>query len=167
MSTLPAPNSTTVYEYGWNMNIAEATKAYDVYQTFSISNPVPPELGVELILGRGSSRGTVTLTFSGAWYGAENKFNAAIKPLLDAMPRKAEWNSKQVGTYLDSLVNLAGGSLNVDAPDGHDTFYVKSLTTPTGQPVNAASQRAFMTYVANQGFDTNLVSYPFVYRGFE
>ncbi|KAJ3548899.1 hypothetical protein NMY22_g1086 [Coprinellus aureogranulatus] len=156
MSTLPAPNSTTFYEYGWNMNIADASAAYASYQSFSLSNPVPPELGIELILGRGSSRGTVSLMFSGAWYGAANKFDAAIKPLLDTMPRKAEWNSKTVGTYLDSVVSLAGGSLNVDAPDGHDTFYVKSLTTPTGQPVTAAAQKAFMTYVANQGFDTNL-----------
>ncbi|KAJ3515601.1 hypothetical protein NMY22_g14413 [Coprinellus aureogranulatus] len=156
MSTIPAPNSTTVYEYGWTMNIADASAAYASYQSFSLSNAVPPELGIELIIGRGSSRGTVTLTFYGVWYGAANKFDAAITPLLNAMPRKADWNSKKVGTYLASLVNLAGGSLSVDGPNGHDTSYVKSLTTPTGQPVTAVAQKAFVTYLANQGFDTKL-----------
>ncbi|TEB28279.1 FAD-binding domain-containing protein [Coprinellus micaceus] len=156
--TLPVPNSTTTYEYGWNLNINDATTAFQSYQSFSLSNPTPPELGIELLLAKGSSKGTVTFMLSGVWYGAAGGLDTAIKPLLDIIPQKPVWSNKKVGTYLDSLKSLAGGSLSVTAPDTHDTFYAKSLITPNDstKQVLAPAQKEFMTYLANTGFDSKL-----------
>ena len=160
LSTLPAPNSTTTYEYGWTLNINDATSAFQSYQSFSLSNPTPPELGIELQLARGSARGTVTLMLSGAWYGAAGQFATVIKPLLSTVPQNPHWSKKKVGTYLDSLNSLAGGSVSVSAPDTHDTFYAKSLITPNDsrKQVSALAMRMLMTYLGNTGFDSKLVS---------
>jgi hypothetical protein len=97
---------------------------------------------------------------SGAWYGAAGGLDAAINPLLDIIPQKPLWSNKKVGTYLDSLKSLAGGSLSVTAPDTHDTFYAKSLITPNDskKQVLAPAQKEFMTYLGNTGFDSKLVS---------
>jgi hypothetical protein len=92
----------------------------------------------------------------GAWYGAANTFNATIKPLLDKLP-KPLWTTFDVGDYRNSLKNLAGGSIDTFEPNGHDTFYAKSLITPKNAPLTAQAERAFITYLTNQGFDTDLV----------
>ncbi|TEB26805.1 glucooligosaccharide oxidase [Coprinellus micaceus] len=157
VQTLPKLSSATVYQYGWNLNVAAATSALDVYQQYSLTATIPKELGIEVVLAPGDTRGTVSFMVLGAWYGAANTFNATIKPLLDKLP-KPLWTTFDVGDYRNSLKNLAGGSIDTFEPNGHDTFYAncKSLITPKNAPLTAQAERAFITYLTNQGFDTDL-----------
>ncbi|KAJ3542740.1 hypothetical protein NMY22_g3402 [Coprinellus aureogranulatus] len=155
VQTVSKPDSSTVYQYGWNLDISAATAALDAYQQYSLTADIPKELGVEVVLAPGDSRGTVSFMVSGAWYGAADAFNSTIKPLLDNFP-KPLWSTLDVGDYENSLKNLAGGSLDVSAPNGHDTFYAKSLITPQSAPLTQEAENAFITYIANEGFDTKL-----------
>ncbi|KAJ3548897.1 hypothetical protein NMY22_g1087 [Coprinellus aureogranulatus] len=155
VATLPAPNSTTVFQYGWNLNIQDGCAAFQSFQSFSMLDTTPAELGIQLVLAKGSSRGTITFMVTGVWYGPANGFDAALKPLLDILP-KPSWNNKNVGDYLNSLIQLGEGSISVTAPEPKDTFYAKSLITPESKPLNAEAQKPFITYLAQNGFDAKV-----------
>ena len=79
------------------------------------------------------------------------------------MVPKPQTKKLTVGTYINSVQYLGGlGRLNTTGiPDSTDTFYAKSLMTPTASPISAAAGTAFMTYLANQGFGTSTVRSPF------
>jgi hypothetical protein len=44
------------------------------------------------------------------------------------------------------------------APDDPNTFYTKSLMTPSGAPMSNAAITSFVAYMANQGFSSDTVS---------
>lgn len=70
------------------------------------------------------------MDLAGGWYAPFEQLNTTLKPFFDLMPllRAVSFDT---GDYLHSAINLAGGSLNtMNAPDGTDTFYAKSLMTP-------------------------------------
>ncbi|KAF5342404.1 hypothetical protein D9611_001388 [Ephemerocybe angulata] len=149
--TFEAPASATIYSYNWKLNITAATQALQTYQQFSLSPELPAELGIEVVLIPGDSRGTVGFNIAGGWYKPAAQLNATLKPFLDRMPEPSS-SSFDIGDYLNSAKNLAGGSLDTTAPNGHDTFYAKSLITPERAPMDEKARRAFITYIANEGF---------------
>lgn len=159
VTTYPAPPSSTVFEYSWNLNVADTSKGIAVFQSFAQTN-LSPQFGAEIDLGRGSSLGTVSFTFTGGWYGPARDFNATIAPLLAKMP-KGPKVTLTVGTYLNSVAYLAGGSLDTQSkPDGHDTFYAKSLMTPESSPMSTAALNAFARYLGNEGYTSKTVCFP-------
>jgi len=94
----------------------------------------------------------VTATLLGGWYAPVQGLDATLAPFIRQMPPGPRTNV-QTGTYLGSAVILAGGSLDTKAkPDGHDTFYAKSLMTPERAPISDAAVRAFVEHLANEGF---------------
>lgn len=66
--TLAAPTSAIIYTYRWNLDIDAATEALVNFQAFCNSG-IPKEIGLEINLGKGSSNGTVSFEFHGAFYG--------------------------------------------------------------------------------------------------
>ncbi|KAJ7106238.1 glucooligosaccharide oxidase [Mycena epipterygia] len=155
VQTFPAPKSAIVFEYSWDsLNIATASAAIASFQTFAATN-IPPEFGAELVFGKGSSSGQVSFGLTGAFYGASSAFNATLTPYLKTLPKPSRFTITP-GSYINSVSVLSGTPLNTStAPDGSDTFYTKSLMTPEGSPMSAAAIKAFVTYMATQGFSSN------------
>lgn len=158
VKTFPAPPSATVFQYNWDLSVTDASNGITAFQTFVQTN-IPPEFGAEINLGKGSSSGKVSFTLVGGWYGAASKLNATISPLLAKLPKNPK-TSLNVGTYINSVKALAGSqSLDTStAPDVHDTFYAKSLMTPASSPMSPAAIKAFMNYLAHEGFASTTVS---------
>ncbi|KAJ7121516.1 glucooligosaccharide oxidase [Mycena epipterygia] len=155
VQTFPAPPSAIVLEYIWNdLDISTAADSITSFQTFAATN-VPPELGAELLFTKGSSSGKVNLQLNGAWYGAPELFNATFAPYLNTLPATSSANIFP-GSYIDSVVTLASPQgLNTSAaPDESDTFYTKSLMTPSAAPMSAAAIEAFATYMTTEGFSS-------------
>ncbi|KAJ7241121.1 glucooligosaccharide oxidase [Mycena rebaudengoi] len=155
VQTFPAPPSAIVLKYIWNdLDISTAADSITSFQTFAAMN-VPPELGAELLFTKGSSSGKVNLQLNGAWYGAPELFNATFAPYLNTLPATSSANIFP-GSYIDSVVTLASPQgLNTSAaPDESDTFYTKSLMTPSAAPMSAAAIEAFVTYMTTEGFSS-------------
>jgi len=121
-----------------------------VFQTFVQSN-IPPQFGAEIDLGQGSAPGTVYFSLVGGWYGPKSQLANVLSPLLAQLPKDPEVNLK-TGTYLNSVAVLGEDSL-----DTTDTFYAKSLMTPQSSPMSKKAIKAFMLYLANQGYSSSLV----------
>ncbi|KAF8069865.1 glucooligosaccharide oxidase [Lyophyllum atratum] len=149
--TFPAPPSATVFEYAWNLNASATAKGISAFQSFVQTN-IPPQFGAEINFGKGSGSGFVSFTLTGGWYGPPQDLKAVLAPFLRQMPPKPK-TKLNVGSYLNSVTALAGGSLDTkSAPDTHDTFYVKSLMTPASSPMSKAAILALSRYLAIQGY---------------
>ena len=155
--TFPAPPSATVFEYTWNFNAADAAKAVGAFQDFVQTN-ISQEFAAEIVIGKGSVQGNLSWGLTGGWYGPANQFQSVIAPFLLKVPKPGR-TSLTPGTYINSVQFLGGlGRLNTSSvPDGHDTFYAKSLMTPEASPMSNAARTAFMSYLANDGFTANTV----------
>jgi hypothetical protein len=157
VKTFPAPPSATIFQYGWDMSVTDASNGIATFQSFVQTN-IPPEFGAEINLGRGSASGKVSFQLVGGWYGAANKLDATIAPLLAKLPTNPQ-TSVNPGSYINSVQLLVGGqSLDTTlAPDRNDTFYAKSLMTPESSPMSPAAIQAFISYLANEGFSSTMV----------
>lgn len=156
VKSYPVPTTTISYTYNWNLKASDAAKAISESQRFSQTN-IPKELSLELTFGKGNSAGFVDLTLSGGWYGPISKLDSVLAPYLTKLP-KPEWSNRKVGSYIDVL-SYQGGSGTLDVHhklDVTDTFYVKSLMTPEASPISDKALNAFTTYLAYQGFSSNL-----------
>lgn len=159
--TFAAPVSGTIFSYSWQLSIDDAASAISAYQEFAVSADIPRELGIQAVLSRGEADSTVGFGLSGGWYGAVDNLDATLQPLLDGIGFAPRSSSRDPGDYLYSAENLAGGSLDTSAPGGTDTFYAKSLVTPKDSPISSEAIRAFVSTLATEGFQVDLVSsYP-------
>ncbi|KAJ7810614.1 glucooligosaccharide oxidase [Mycena leptocephala] len=134
VQTFPAPASAIVFQYGWNsMDITTASNAIASFQTFAASNILPSS---------GPSSGQVAVEWAGAWYGAASAFNTTLAPYLQTLPTPS-WQTISPGSYINSVSVLSGQPLNTStAAESPDTFYTKSLMTPSGSPMSAAAIKA-------------------------
>jgi len=158
VKTFPAPPSATVFLYTWDVTAATASSFLDAYQSFSLGR-VSPGFGSEFLLTKGSKKGRINIVLQGVWFGPAKDFESIIDPLLEKIGQEPQNQEITPGTFIDSVAFFGDndGKLNTTGtPDGHDTFYVKSLLTPESQPMTQESQRAFMEYLGNEGFVSKL-----------
>ncbi|KAF7366316.1 Glucooligosaccharide oxidase [Mycena sanguinolenta] len=155
VQTFAAPASATVFSYKWNMDITTASNAIAALQTFAATN-ISAQFGAELTFGPGSSSSHVSLELVGAWYGAANLFSSTIAPYLSTLPAPST-STITPGSYINSVATLAyPQAVNTStAVEKRDTFYTKSLMTPSDSPMSAAAIKAFVTYMATQGFSSD------------
>ncbi|KAF8988419.1 glucooligosaccharide oxidase [Cyathus striatus] len=155
VKTYAAPSSVTVFTYNWDLTASAAASALGAYQTFAQSS-VPAQLGMEVVLGKGSSSGRVSFEITGGWYGAADQCSGAIAPLLNSLP-SPQSSSVKPGSYIDSVsaFSFADSLDTTTAPDTHDTFYAKSLMTPQASPISASALSSFMSYLGSSGFSTS------------
>ncbi|KAH9484717.1 Xylooligosaccharide oxidase [Psilocybe cubensis] len=158
-NTFAAPPSTTSFEYQWDFSVSEAVAATAAFQAYVVSPNLPQEMGSEIVLGAGSSKGRISFGLTGGWYAPADQYDAALQPYLKNLP-KPQSATVINGSYIDSVQFFGGiGRLNTTGiPDGHDTFYAKSLMTPESAPMSNKSLTAFYTYLANEGFTANTAS---------
>ena len=143
------------------LNYAQAAQVLETWQSLVDQNLLV-ELGNNMEFRRGPVKETVTFTMFGALYQEElkplfdlvDKLNITLKPVV----------TLQGGTYIDS-VRILGQPNPLDnvhtAPDVNDTFYVKSLMIPETLPLNSTAWKAFTKYLAEEGYDSPLVSHFF------
>ncbi len=154
VATYPAPDSALYATYTWEMDIANATHTLSEFQRF-VDSGIPAELGTELYFLKGSVNGTVTLQYLAGYFGSLETFSDTVKPFLSLLMEPAN-TSFFSGNYIEGLSSLSFPSLNTSAPDNTDTFYAKSLMTPDAEPMTWEAMEAFVTYLATDGFATNL-----------
>ncbi|KAF8149355.1 glucooligosaccharide oxidase [Crassisporium funariophilum] len=151
VKTFPAPPSATIFSFNWHFTADDAADALGKFQDFVLTD-APAEFGAEMVFTKGDVQGNVSVGLAGGWYGPSDQLNKTLAPFMRVMPPPREM-SFDIGDYLHSAVNLAGGSLNtMSAPDGTDTFYAKSLMTPQDSPMSDAARKAFLSSLANEGF---------------
>lgn len=158
-TTFVAPSSVTIFEYSWDLSASAAASVLLAFQSFSNSASLSTAFGGEINLGQGSKKGRVWLGLTGGWYAPANQFDAAIAPLLAQLPTPGT-KKLTVGTYINSVKYLGGlNTLSVTAAETPDTFYAKSLMTPQGSLISSTAANAFMSYLANNAFGANSVSF--------
>ncbi|KAG6817828.1 hypothetical protein H0H93_006962, partial [Arthromyces matolae] len=156
VKTFASPPTGTIFQYSWDgLNVTTAALILSGIQNFVQEGDISSHLGGEINLFRGAVVGTISISFAGGWYAPIESLNSTVQPLLNKVPPVSR-TSFFTGTYLETAENLAGGSLDVTAPDGHDTFYAKSLMTPEDSPMSDDALLAYTTYLANEGFDAEV-----------
>lgn len=161
VTTFPVPSSATIFGFNWDLSAADALSALTRYQTFSQTN-LPKEISLQVTLQKGSASGRLTFSLGGGYYGNPATLDSILAPFMSQMPSPRD-GGKNSGTYLNSAIAVAGGMpLNTaSAPDTHDTFYVKSLLTPTSSPMSTAALTNFIFYLAFDGFSSQAVKIAF------
>lgn len=151
MKTFQAPSEATHYMYTWQLSADDAAKGMQSWQDF-VNSDIPAELGTQITYGKGSSKGQVTFSFTGAYYGSSDSFNATIEPFLDQMPDGPSRDVTQ-GSWIDIVTKLSNGQpLDTSSEENyHDTFYAKSLMIPA---LNDDAGSAWISYMANEGYDS-------------
>ncbi|KAF8221443.1 glucooligosaccharide oxidase [Tricholoma matsutake] len=152
--TYPAPPSVTLFEYDWDLPVADAANSLAAFQSFVQTN-IPPEFGPYFNLSRGSAPGRVGVQLRGGWYGPAGGLNSTIDPLLSQLPPSPR-TLVNVGNYINSVQTFGhdAGNPNINTsgvPDFHDTFYTKCIMTPEDSPMSNSALTAFMNYLGNEG----------------
>jgi hypothetical protein len=112
---VPAPPTTVNYEITLGtLSVSQLVSAYLTWQSFATT--VPIELAMAAVLG--TSGGSISLSFSGNYYGPDSQFQSIIAPLMSMLPSSASLSSKALG-WIAGLEALAGGdgTLNTTKPD--------------------------------------------------
>ncbi|KAH9840539.1 uncharacterized protein C8Q71DRAFT_888993 [Rhodofomes roseus] len=156
-TTYVAPAQPTFFSYYWSLPLEQAISGISLYQNFSFSPSIPPEIGFEMDLTKGTNNGEILLNLVGSYYGSPDQYSAIVQPFLDAMPNQTAPAQVNVTSWLDNLVLLAGGPI-ASTPQSraseNNTFYAKSLTTPSDQPMSEEAITALASWMSVEGWYT-------------
>ncbi|KAH9840540.1 uncharacterized protein C8Q71DRAFT_739894 [Rhodofomes roseus] len=156
--TFAAPTQPTYFNYYWSLPLDQAITAIELYQKFSSSPSLPKEIGFELNLFKGSAMGEILVNLQGSYYGSPEGYDAIVDPFLSAMPNQTSEPQVNVTSWLENLALLAGTPLATTpaflATD-HDTFYSKSLTTPSDTPMSQEAIVALANLMSTEGWNTS------------
>ena len=167
--THSAPPYAWVYNYTWHLSYEEGAQILETWQSYVDQNTLPVELGNYMEFRRGLVKENVTLSMWGVWYNV-NQTELSFSILDSFFEKLANITvvpvvTLQGGTYIDS-VRILGQPYPLDnvhtAPDVNDTFYVKSLMIPETSPLSNTAWTAFTKYLAEEGYDSPLVSHFFI-----
>ena len=123
--TEPIPSSALVFQYNWtHVSAEDLARIISQYQIFTQNETLPSEFDVELNIRPGDLAGSVTAEMLGGWYGDPSDLDGIVQPLLDTIPSRPNVTVTG-GTWIESLEELAGGSLNTTLRGTSNTFYVK------------------------------------------
>ncbi|PPQ72041.1 hypothetical protein CVT24_008082 [Panaeolus cyanescens] len=156
--TFAVPPSVTNMEYIWDMSIDEATAAIMDWQSYTLSPSTPAEIGLYLVVRKGSARGRVSIEFMGGYFGPHSNFDRVINPLLKNYPQPQSKNATAM-SYIDAVVEFGEmGTVNTTLiPEPSNTFYVKSLMTPSDAPMSRRAVAEFVKFCATAGFDSTMI----------
>ncbi|EPT01474.1 hypothetical protein FOMPIDRAFT_90148 [Fomitopsis schrenkii] len=156
--TYPAPAQPTFFSYEWSLPLDQAITAISAYQNFTMSAPIPKEIGAEFNLRKGRQPGELSLNLGGSYFGSPDNFAGILTPFLDAMPTPLNPGQINVTTWLQNLLFFSGGPL-ASTPESialnNNTFYAKSLTTPSDEAMPDAAITAMARWLAVEGWYTS------------
>ncbi|GAA5992204.1 hypothetical protein JCM11641_001014, partial [Rhodosporidiobolus odoratus] len=156
-----APVTAVVWSYTYtDPSTSIAATAYVSMERFAnLSSPAN--------LGIGATIGASSLEISGVWYGPRGEFDATIQALKDELPPSFEESVKEL-SWIDSAKELAGDQqLNTMGQMllSRDTFYAKSLMTPSTIPIDVEVIEKFFDYLWTTNTSTNWFVEAHVYGG--
>ncbi|EPT01476.1 hypothetical protein FOMPIDRAFT_90150 [Fomitopsis schrenkii] len=155
--TYPAPAQPTFFSYEWSLPLDQAIKGISTYQNFTISAPIPKELGVELRLEKGRKTCELLLKLSGSYYGSPQNFAGILTPFLDTMPAPLSPGQINVTSWLQNLQLFSSGPL-ASTPESvaldNNTFYAKSLMTPSNEALPDEAITALARWLSVEGWYT-------------
>lgn len=155
--TYSAPVQVTKYSYEWDFDVTAFADALSHYQIFCNSD-LPAGLGVGVTIGKGASNGRMSFTLNGYFYGPSDQFDALLQLILAQLPKPNSQTVTVIG-WIASLEDSAGSqalsTAGVDFSTQTDTFYAKSLTTPSASPMSNSSIKAFAKYLSEAGSQSN------------
>jgi len=155
--TLPTPSNVVIATYKFdNKNAADTASIMSLYQNFTASS-VNSAWGSVLNIFKGSQSNTLKISLSATYLGSQSDFTNLIQPLLNKFPSGSYTPTVKSYAWIDAVQALAGSqSINTaSAKDYTDTFYAKSIMTPSSQLVTNDAWNAFTTYLASQGSASN------------
>ncbi|EGG05209.1 uncharacterized protein MELLADRAFT_25025, partial [Melampsora larici-populina 98AG31] len=160
VKTYDAPLIMTFFSFAWNFSSAEElSHAIISYQQFCIEAELSDEIGMEVNIGMGDTKGQVQFQLLGTLIGASSDLDPLVSPLLSKLPNNPEKTINQTD-WLTSLELLAAPQpltpTAASLQSNTDTFYAKSLVTPQAQPATNESIKALSNYFFNQGMSTSL-----------
>ncbi|GAA5886806.1 hypothetical protein JCM6882_005897 [Rhodosporidiobolus microsporus] len=146
-----APATTVIFSYTYTSprTVDAATALSSLSQFANLSAPAN--------LGIGATIGVDSLVINGVWYGPEAEFGQVIQPLKDELPGGYD-ESQQAFSWIDSAKQLAGDqALNTQGEMllSRDSFYAKSLMTPSTIPIDVAVVEKFLDYLWLSNTTTN------------
>ncbi|KAF9042491.1 glucooligosaccharide oxidase [Panaeolus papilionaceus] len=156
--TFPAPSQVTTIRYSWDLAAADASAAILAFQNYSQVADIPPELGLELVMSKGSALGRVFFRIQGGYYTPDinGTLSSTLSPLLTVLP-KPTTITVIPRSYIDSVNYFGGeGTLNTTiAPETPNTFYAKSLMVPDRSPLTKAAVDKWTQYLGGEGFNAS------------
>jgi len=149
--TVLAPPTTVNYNIVFTAQLSnsEVAASYAAWETFATT--APNELAMAAVFVTVPvNPGTVSMSFSGNYYGTEGEFQSVIAPFIKSLPGSANLTASPLG-WIEGLEALAGdnGTISVSQPDQHDTFFTKSIVTT--QVDSNESIASWINYLANNG----------------
>ncbi|GAA5935569.1 hypothetical protein JCM3775_003354 [Rhodotorula graminis] len=148
-----APANVVIAKYTYsNPSVVNAATAFSSMASFG-NTSAPANLALQAVVGRSS------LEIVAVWYGPEAELGGVIGPLEDELPPSYDKTATSY-SWLGATTELAGVSdLSTQGKmlQSRDSFYAKSLMTPSTVPISIDTLEAFFDYlwtseVSNQWF---------------
>ncbi|KAJ7739062.1 glucooligosaccharide oxidase [Mycena maculata] len=145
--THQAPATVIRYAYGYenpNLSADAFAKLLTSYQTWGLT--APKEIGIVANVLQGGK----VVELGGYYMGNLSDFNRISDSLLHATG-SASTVYVEERTWVAALIEVGGGTplSTIGKPDVHDTFFAKSLVTPTPSPLTYTSLATFASYFAH------------------
>ncbi|GAA6031367.1 hypothetical protein JCM8097_005626 [Rhodosporidiobolus ruineniae] len=145
-----APVNAVVFSYTYTSpSTTIAATALHSYEQFA-------NLSAPANLGMITNIGVDTLSVTGVWYGPRAEFDQVIQPLKDELPPSFD-ESVQEKDWIGAQAQLAGDPLDTQGKmlQSRDTFYAKSLMTPSTIPIDITVWESFLDYLWQSNTSTN------------
>ncbi|KAK7471955.1 hypothetical protein VKT23_000061 [Stygiomarasmius scandens] len=163
--TFPVPPYAIVFTYVWEFSSLQAASAFLEFQSFVLSKSNGPQapFGAEILLKKGTNRGSLSFGITGAWYGPPtnihgvDSINSTLSPFLSKMLEPSQQTRSGNGSYVDSARVLGGHPTldTADANQSHNTFYAKSIMVPEDEPLEGRACEELMKKLAGEGFESD------------
>ncbi|KAM0748147.1 Glucooligosaccharide oxidase [Meredithblackwellia eburnea MCA 4105] len=153
VKTFPRPTEVINFTYSWEgLSVAAYSSILKKLQSFGLKH-APAELGISMVVG---PEGYGEASVSGVYHGSKAQFKSVMGGFVKSLPSGAQKSVKQL-SWVESQQLLAGDQkLDTKAEkDYRDTFYAKSLMTPSDHLMSDAAIKSFFTYLKKAKTDTH------------
>ncbi|KAK4051717.1 hypothetical protein OIO90_004667 [Microbotryomycetes sp. JL221] len=152
VKTFDAPSQAVMFKYNYNgASVQTLTKAFFAFQSWGLTK-APGSLGIAAVMSPGGN-----LELSGVQYGvSRDQFNSVISSLTSTLPAGYDSDVHETD-WIGSLKELANGQ-NLDTTgqqSNRDTFFAKSLMTPSDKPLTEQALTSFFNFLSNKTPDTS------------
>ncbi|GAA5838802.1 hypothetical protein JCM11251_006743 [Rhodosporidiobolus azoricus] len=147
-----APATAVVFSYDYynSPRTVDAATAFSSLSQFA-NLSAPANLGIGATIGKDS------LSINGVWYGPKAEFLQVIQPLKAELPGGFETKEDEM-SWIESAAELAGNQALDTKGEmllSRDSFYAKSLMTPSTIPIDVAVVEKFLDYLWTSNTSTN------------
>lgn len=164
------PSTVVVFTHTWtSLSVLQTTNLLLAFQTFG-KTAVPSALGLKVVLSKG-----MNVLFGGSLQGNEQKYHELLDGFLATLPGGSSSSVKTLN-WIGSLDEVAGGQplssegasdyvrFSVKGEKGReltlptsqrDSFFTRSLMSPSSKPITSSAFSAFVNHLWNVPTTTN------------